>query len=551
MFSELHNIFDAFTKRERRAWLGAIVGFLLSAFLGSINAFYSQTTVAPVAGGSYEEGIVGQPSFLNPLIAQSDADRSVNELLYRNLLALSEQHKENEGHTVWSFTLHPDLKWSDGSPLTANDVVFTVEAIQDSDTRSPLFATWQGVTVERVSEREVRFTLKTPYAFFLDNIQDLKIAPQHIFGTIPTENIRLSDYNLAPVGSGPYAFDHFVKRKDGFIESYMLKANPHYGADPPLIKEFVVSFFPSYDEATAAFNRKEIGALGGLEPGHLEDLKIVHEISAFDMPRYYALFLNQNSNAALKEKAVRVALREATNNAGIIQAVFSGHAASAMGPIHPSMKGYDASVYAQDSFSLDAARARLESAGWKAGEDGIRGKTIGKETMKLSFTAIVPDIPFLKKTVEYLVRDWKSIGVELKPLLMNPEDIVRDPIKTRNYEMILFGNILHNNPDVFSFWHSSERFAPGLNLALYDSRAVDTVLENIRKDFDATSTTKDVAELEKTIHDDVPAIFLYSPQYLYAHPKSLGGFEERFIVTPSDRFADVAHWHLKTARIFR
>ena len=300
-----------------------------------------------------------------------------------------------------------------------------------------------------------------------------------------------------------------------------------------------------------AFNRKEIDALGGLEQEHLEKLKIVHEVTEFEMPRYYALFLNQNGHTALKERAVREALLHATNRTGIIEEVFNGHGTPAFGPLHPQMKGYDASVYADDTFSLLAARMALEEAGWVVGSDGIRSKKTRDESVTLSFTVIVPDIPFLQSIVEYLARDWRAVGVELKPVLMDPEEIVRETIKTRNYEMILFGNILRNNPDIFSFWHSSERFAPGLNLSLYDNQKADTLLESIRRDFDETSAQASIVELQTLLHEDIPAIFLFSPRYLYAHPKNVGGLTEQLIVAPSDRFDNVASWHLKTARIFR
>lgn len=523
----------------------------MGATLTSINAFYYGTTLEPAPGGSYREGIVGQPTFLNPLIAQSDVDKSINKLLYSDFLDLVERHDVNDEHTVWTFTMKQDLEWSDGKPITSNDVLFTVEAIQDPDTRSPLSPTWQGIAVERVSEYEIRFTLKSPYAFFLENMEELTIVPQHVFGTIPLANLRLSDYNLEPVSSGPYVFEHLTKKKDGFITSYVLRANDHSPQDETLISEFFLRFFPTYEEATVAFNRREIDALGGIDYQELSSLQITHNVSALQMPRYYALFLNQNATLPLKEKAVRQALGLAVDRPRIIETVLHGYATPLMGPLHPQLSGYDSTAYETASSSPETARATLQNAGWVPNSEGVREKKSGKETMLLEFSLIVPDIAFLKETAEIIKDNWAEIGVRLTLTVLSPAEITRDTIKTRNYQMILFGNILRTSPDLFSFWHSSERFSPGLNLALYDNRTVDTLLETIRKEFDEDERNKDLTRLQTIIYEEVPAIFLFSPHYLYAHPKDLGGFEPGLIVTPAHRFQGVAKWYLETARVFK
>ena len=117
--------------------------------------------------------------------------------------------------------------------------------------------------------------------------------------------------------------------------------------------------------------------------------------------------------------------------------------------------------------------------------------------------------------------------------------------------MIIFGNILKNNPDVFSFWHSSERFYPGLNLALYENRIADEILETIRKTLDANVRVRNARKLQSLIAEDQPAIFLFSPNYLYAGPKNLGGLNLRFAPSPANRFDEISKWYLKTARVFK
>ena len=117
--------------------------------------------------------------------------------------------------------------------------------------------------------------------------------------------------------------------------------------------------------------------------------------------------------------------------------------------------------------------------------------------------------------------------------------------------MLIFGNILNSNPDIFSFWHSSERFYPGFNLALYENKKVDSLLESIRRNTDAESRKTELAQLQRIIAEDSPALFLYSPKYLYAAPKNFGGLEKETINTPARRFSGVEKWYLDTKRVFK
>jgi peptide/nickel transport system substrate-binding protein len=552
MFSKLHTIFDSLTNIERKVFQGALLVFLVSLILNGANAFYKTTSLQPIKGGRYVEGVVGQPIALNPLIAaNNEVDQDLIEIIYSDITELSETITLSDDKLVWTVKLKHDLLWSDGQPITADDVIFTLERIQNPETRSGVFATWQSVVAQKLSVKEIRFTLKTPYAFFLDNLSTLKIAPQHIFGIIPSANLRLSDYNFEPVGSGPYTVTGYEKQKDGFIHTYHLTTNENYHENKPLIQDLTFKFYPTFDAAITAFNKKEIDGLGGLSVSDLERLKIGHHIKEVQIPRYYAVFLNQNTSLPLKDNSVRKALSRATNKATMVSDVLDKHGIISHGPILPNIEGYDASLETTSAHSLEQAAEILEERGWIKGEDGIREKEISGDMVRLSFEIIVPDIDFLVATASILESDWKNIGVELIPIIMSPAEVINSAIRNRNYQMLIFGNILKDNPDVFSFWHSSERFRPGLNLSLYDNQNVDGILEGIRRNFEVESRIENIKLLQEYITEDNPAIFLYSPLYLYAAPKNLGGFTTAPITTPANRFDVISEWYLKTARAFK
>jgi peptide/nickel transport system substrate-binding protein len=356
---------------------------------------------------------------------------------------------------------------------------------------------------------------------------------------------------LEPIGSGAYKFESFEKKRDGFISSYRFRPNQYFAGATPYIREFYVRFFPDINDAVIAFNKRSVDGLGGLDPVSLENLIIRYELSAINLPRYYGIFFNQSVSNPLKEKPVREALNLAVDKNFLIEKIFGGRAIVINGPIAPGVTGYHPEIYEENAFSLEKSSKLLEDAGWKLNEQGVREKKIGKETFRLEFDLVVPEIRFLIETANQIKENWAAIGASATLIVMNPTDVANDVIRNRNYQMILFGNILNNTPDVLSFWHSAERFYPGLNLALYDNKTIDTALETIRREFDQEKRDKALAQLQTQIKNDVPAIFLFSPKYLYAAPKNFGGLNEQFITTPANRFDKVNEWYLKTSRVFR
>ena len=553
MLSLFYQIFNHFNKTERQIFWAAFLVFIVSGLMISILTFENLTIEVPAESNMYNEGAVGQPTAINPVLAGSnEIDRDLIELLFSDLADLAENFKVSDDGQTWNVFLKPGLKWSDGKPLTSDDIIYTLDVIQDSESRSPLFLTWQGVIINRISERELEFTLRTPYVFFLDNLKDLKIIPKHIFGAIPTANFHLSDYNLEPVGSGPYYFSNLEKKKNGFITNYHLAANPNFSGGKSLIQNLNLKFYQNNGDLINAFNSKLIDGFGGINPKNITDLRLGHQILEKNMPRYYAIFLNKNSKPALNDKNIALALNLAINKEEMIKKVFDGRALTVNGPIPPIIGGYDRTAESVNEFSVEKANQVLNSAKWIINpESKIREKKIGKQLETLEFSIIVPEVPFLTETIGIIKENWSEIGVKLNPIILNPNDIANEVIKTRNYQMIIFGNILKNNPDIFSFWHSSERFYPGLNLALYNNKKVDSLLEAARKNPKEDSRNQELSEIQKLINEDQPAIFLYSPSYIYIAPKNFGGFNEKIITTPTERFENVNQWYLETTRIFK
>ena len=549
----LKKIFAALTKKERITFVLALAGTIVS-FAVVMGMVIAQTTKAvPAAGGAYTEGMLGQPEYINPVIASSQADLDLVKMVYSNLSDISDSITPSPDLKTWDVRLKQGLTWQDGQQLTSDDVIFTVQSIQNPDANSPLFQSWQGVTVSRVSELEVQFTLANPYAFFGDTLDNLYILPKHLFADAPPGNWHLSDYNLKPVGSGPYQFVSYDRNSDGFISSYQLAAWNGTIEAHPLIKNFGFDFFNDENALVQSFNNGTIDGFGNVSPEDISQITRPDNMFAWRTSAYYAVFFNQSVNLGLQDPAVREALSAAIDRNGLVAAALGGNGSAAYGPIPQNARGYVApSDGGPTTSSRDFAASLLDNAGWTiTGSSTFRSKVIKKVTVPLVVNLTVPQIDFLAKTASYLRDAWQSIGVQVNILPDASNDIVDNLIPARNYESLLFGNVLGPSSDLYSFWDSSQDFAPGLNLSLYNNPSVDLLIERARRSLTSASTSQYLASAQAAIAADHPAVFLYSPDYMYVTNKNTQGIVTDLLIDPSDRFREIEGWYLDTARVLR
>src|SRR3989344_5570124 len=188
VFIILKKIYFAFSRAERTAFLAALVLALSSSISIGAILLNQKTVVVPARGGSYTEGIIGQPAHINPVTASTEADKSLVKLLFADLSELSDKITVDKSGKIWDVRLKENIRWSDGEKLTSDDVIFTIQKIQDKDSKSPVSPNWQGIDISRVSELEMKITLGSPYSFFTENLKQLYIVPKHLFAETPVSN---------------------------------------------------------------------------------------------------------------------------------------------------------------------------------------------------------------------------------------------------------------------------------------------------------------------------------------------------------------------------
>jgi ABC-type transport system substrate-binding protein len=260
----------------------------------------------------------------------------------------------------------------------------------------------------------------------------------------------------------------------------------------------------------------------------------------------------------LSDVVARNALDLATDRTAIIKSVLYGYATSSHGPLPiSSISKTDittsSSSNTSDTGRIADARALLEKNGWRKNISGIYEKKSPKAktaSTTLSFDIYTADAPDLVATAHMLKDQWNALGAHVDVQIFGASDLYQNIIRTRKYDALLFGEQIGTNKDLYAFWHSSERNAPGLNVSLYTNSKVDGLLSDIRSALSSSTIESNYTKFDQLIRADVPAIFLYSPHFIYAIPKDISGIHLGIIGVPSDHWSSVRDWYRETEKVW-
>ena len=276
-------------------------------------------------------------------------------------------------------------------------------------------------------------------------------------------------------------------------------------------------------------------------------------IERYPLPQTFAVFFNQNTNPIFTHKEVRIALNSLIDRKLLINEVLHGFGTEAMGPIPQGLaqtESIDSSSDNSNNISLDSAKSTLEKAGWKKNSNGIYELKNKNKTETLAFSISTGDAPDLKKAADIIKKQWEQLGAQVDIKVFEMNDLNQTVIRPRKYDSLFFGEVIGRELDLYAFWHSSQRNDPGLNIAMYTNTKTDKILEDVRTISDEEERYQKYQDFEKEISNDTPAIFAYSPDFIYILPEDIKGFSVGKMVTPSDRFADIEKWYIETDRVW-
>lgn len=559
----------SFSIAEKIIFYLLVIVFISSSaiLLWKVNRFF--LVEFPGYGGELKEGIVGSPRFINPILAISDADRDMTSLIYSGLMKsnpdgslspnIASSYKISDDGLVYRFTLKDNIYFHDGKKLTTDDVEFTINKTQDSTLKSPRRASWDGVTVNKINEREIEFVLKQPYSPFLENTT-IGILPKHIWSNLEGDQFPFSPYNIEPVGSGPYRMKSVKKNSYGAPTYYTLNSFDKYALGKPYIKNLLMSFYPNENSLIDDFKNGNIESMNTVSSQNAEILKNERDLQIVRAPlsRIFGIFFNQSQAPVLANKEVREALNIAINKSKIVGEILNGYAIEIDSPIPRGLIDTGTSTINQEETNKEEvgsrgekASALLESNGWKMNaEEKILEKKTKNSTEQLRFSISTSNTPELKKIAELVKNEWEKLGAQIEIKIFETGDLNQN-IRSRKYDSLLFGEIIGRDLDLFAFWHSSQRKDPGLNIAIYANSKVDRLLDEARKIGNKNERMENYKEFEEEIKKDFPVIFLYSPDFIYVLPKKVRGYSIRQIITPAERFLNVNEWYVETEKVWK
>ncbi len=554
LFKRLNKFLNV--RRFIAAWILFVLLLIAGVFMQIRGLGEHYLSAQPAPGGIYVEGVLGSFTNANPLYANNSVDSSVSRLVFASLLKYDQNHQlvgdladsysSDDRGSTYTVHLRPNLKWHDGQPLTADDVVFTYQSIQNPDAQSPFASSWRGINVTAKDPQTVVFVLPNALSAFPYSLTT-GIVPKHLLAGIPITQLRSVSFNVTkPIGSGPFKWEAIeVKGQTPETREQQIALLPFedYHAGKPKLGKFIIRSFHNEANMTQSFKNNELNGMAGLNDtpeGLKDDINIYeHNIPLLSE----VLVFLKNSNEILQDVKVRQALTRATNTAQVITAL--GHPViPAKEPLLQSQVGYDKTL---QELNYDPAQAKvlLDAAGWKVGAGGVRYKDGKKLTIKL----YAQNNSEYTKVTNNLQQQWQAVGVDAQ-VFLQPDTDLQSTVGFHNYDALVYGIGIGVDPDVLAYWHSSQADinSAHLNLSEYKSQAADKALEAGRTRTDPAIRAVKYHPFLQAWHDDAPAIALYQPRFLYITRGQVFNFKPVSMVGGPDRYANVENWMIHEER---
>jgi peptide/nickel transport system substrate-binding protein len=541
------------TRHIRWQAIIAIAGVVLIVALLGYVAYTTTTVIVPDAGGTYVEGVAGRPSYLNPILSQyNQVDQDLVSLIFCGLTDIDERGEIvpslardwdlSEDGLTYTFYLRRDVLWHDGEPFTADDVLFTVGAMQHQDYQGPpeLAELWRTVEAKKTNDYTVAFTLQAPLATFLD-YTTVGVLPEHVLVSVPASDLPGDQFSVRPVGTGMFK----ISEVSG--DYVILEANPDYYGEKPLLSKIEFKFYPDFQSIYTAYQQGEVE---GISEVLAEDLTKVREEEYLNLytarlSGYTLVFLNLDLSI-FKQKEVRQALLWGIDRQRIIDQILEGQGIVAHSPIMPDSWAYDHDVFEYE-YDPERAAVLLTEAGWEdENRDGVREK----DGVRLEFTLLTNKDPVRLSMAEEIARQLWELGVRVVPVVEDSSWVVNEALRPRNFDALLFGwGNLPSDPDPYLMWHSTQIGGDGQNYSGLNDANMDQLLEHARQSTDQRGRAQLYRDFQDLFADEVPSLLLYYPVYNYAVDEMVKGVQLSPMMDPSDRFRTVDQWYIKTRRM--
>lgn len=544
--------------REITIWL-LIIGLLIAGIGVQIalgQRQYSATTTKP--GGDYVEGSLGAVNTLNPLFASTNTETSAARLLFSSLYNYDSKGKLHqdlvknvtisETHKTYTVTIRDDAKWHDDTPLTAQDVVFTVNLIKNPETRSPLRVNWLDISAVALNKTTIAFTLPSVYAAF-PHALTFPVMPQHLLKSVTPAMVRENVFSQSPVGSGPFKFKRLQASDTvGGYQVVHMEANPSYYGGRPKLALFELRAYTSEDSIIKAVNAGELSGASDISAISAKDLKLTGAQVIPQAVSSGAYLLLNTKNPVLTDVKVRQALQAATDSAAIRKAI-GGEVLPLAGPVLNSQLTGD--PIKAPRVDIPKARSLLTEAGWAQS-----GSYRVKDGQTLTFTITTTKDKELNAALSMIASQWKKIGVKVETNSVDTTNatsgFVQNVLQARNFDVLLYKLSIGADPDVYAYWHSSQATMSGYNFSNYSNPLADATLSSARSRLEPELRNAKYHQFAQQWLQDVPGIALYQPVVEYVAGENVYSIQKNTqLITPADRYANVQYWTVAKQSVYQ
>lgn len=487
-----------------------------------------------VSGGTYVEATLGRVNSLNPLFATTSSEKTLSRLLFATLtsvdysghagLGLADYVRSSEDGQIWTVRLRDSLQWSDGQPLTNEDVLFTVGLIQNPAVSSIYNANLENVEVRETEGGEIVFRLPNAYADFISALE-IPIVPKHILSDVPARTLIEADFSNNPVSSGAFKFNA-SQSGVGEERTVYLSANEYYYMGAPKLSSFAVHTYNTKEEIISAVNLGSVTAtaeLSGKEADSATSSNFNKKDSSISAGVF--MFFNLN-NSQLAKRDLRTAIRQGLNLSEIRTLAPGTRALNY--PILSSQ--IELNNYPDlPEYNFDIAKLKI-------------AEVLGGAPLNLRIATV--DSGYLPTVTEALAEQLRTLGIECTvTAYAETQDFVTGVITKRNYDILVYEVELGADPDPLPYYHSSQTTAAGLNLSGYRNALVDDLLIGARETTDAELRARKYESFLGYWVADAPAVGLYQPNLTYIYNKNVRPYSNDVrLSTALDRFSDITDW---------
>ncbi len=515
-------------------WVLLVVALIM---LASAQAFWfgdSYAENAFVNGGTYTEATIGKVNSMNPIFAATDSEKVLSKLMFATLISndysgkpgmeIASSINPSDNGKVWTMRIRDNIKWSDGEPLTRDDVLFTLKLIQNPAVNSPYYANLSGVKITETEDGGIVFTLPSVYSDFM-SVLNIPILPKHILGEVQPSSIVEHSFSMEPVTSGAFTLNA-TQNSNSSESTIYLSANPNYFRGKPMLSSFAVKTFETKQDIINAMNSGTATAtaeLSGLEANEVTAGQFIKKESGINWGTY--IFFN-TARGSFKNRDLRVAVRKGIDLTKIREAAPNTIAINY--PIIDSQIVLK-NLPAMPERNFDESASKIA---------GIAGEN------KLSIELATVRAGFLPAVGEKLAEELRGLGFEVNlSIYEENQEFLSNVISKRNYDILLYDIELGTDPDPLPYYHSTQISESGLNLSSYRNVIADDLLVGARGTMDKELRAKKYESFINYWSNDVPSIGLYQSNLTYIFNKNVRAFGDNVrLVTPLDRFIDVTSW---------